>query len=61
MIPTSRKVIALTFDAGANADAVPSILTIVRRQRVPAGSSVTSRPRRVPSWRRDTGWANTPR
>ena len=35
-IPTTRRVVALTFDAGANADAVPSILATLRRQRVPA-------------------------
>lgn len=36
VIPTSRRVVALTFDAGANADAVPSILATLRRQGVPA-------------------------
>jgi peptidoglycan/xylan/chitin deacetylase (PgdA/CDA1 family) len=36
VIPTSRRVVALTFDAGANADAVPSILATLRRQAVPA-------------------------
>jgi peptidoglycan/xylan/chitin deacetylase (PgdA/CDA1 family) len=35
-IPTTRHVVALTFDAGANADAVPSILATLRRDRVPA-------------------------
>jgi peptidoglycan/xylan/chitin deacetylase (PgdA/CDA1 family) len=35
-IPTTRRVVALTFDAGANADAVPSILATLRRERVPA-------------------------
>jgi peptidoglycan/xylan/chitin deacetylase (PgdA/CDA1 family) len=35
-IPTSRRVVALTFDAGANADAVPSILATLRREGVPA-------------------------
>jgi peptidoglycan/xylan/chitin deacetylase (PgdA/CDA1 family) len=34
-IPTPRKVVALTFDAGANADAVPSILDTLSRNRVP--------------------------
>jgi len=34
-IPTTRKVVALTFDAGANADAVPSILATLNRNRVP--------------------------
>src|SRR5512146_1561556 len=36
VIPTSRRVVALTFDAGANADAVPSILASLRRAGVPA-------------------------
>lgn len=36
VIPTSRRVVALTFDAGANADAVPSILATLRREDVPA-------------------------
>lgn len=36
VIPTSRRVVALTFDAGANADAVPSILATLRRESVPA-------------------------
>ena len=36
VIPTSRRVVALTFDAGANADAVPSILATLRREGVPA-------------------------
>ena len=35
-IPTSRKVVALTFDAGANADAVASILATLRNTGVPA-------------------------
>jgi len=36
VIPTSRPVVALTFDAGANADGVPSILATLRREGVPA-------------------------
>lgn len=36
VIPVSRRVVALTFDAGANADAVPSILATLRREGVPA-------------------------
>jgi peptidoglycan/xylan/chitin deacetylase (PgdA/CDA1 family) len=36
VIPTTRRVIALTFDAGANADAVPAILATLRRDDVPA-------------------------
>lgn len=35
-IPTSRKVIALTFDAGANADGLPSILVTLNREHVAA-------------------------
>jgi peptidoglycan/xylan/chitin deacetylase (PgdA/CDA1 family) len=35
-IPTSTKIIALTFDAGANADAVPSILATLAREGVTA-------------------------
>jgi peptidoglycan/xylan/chitin deacetylase (PgdA/CDA1 family) len=35
VIPTTRRVVALTFDAGANADAVPSILATLRRNGVP--------------------------
>lgn len=35
-IPTSRHVVALTFDAGANADAVSSILATLRAEGVPA-------------------------
>jgi peptidoglycan/xylan/chitin deacetylase (PgdA/CDA1 family) len=35
-IPTSRKIVALTFDAGANADAVASILATLRTTGVPA-------------------------
>jgi peptidoglycan/xylan/chitin deacetylase (PgdA/CDA1 family) len=36
VIPASRPVVALTFDAGANADAVQSILATLRREGVPA-------------------------
>lgn len=35
-IPTTQRVVALTFDAGANADAVPSILATLAREHVPA-------------------------
>jgi peptidoglycan/xylan/chitin deacetylase (PgdA/CDA1 family) len=35
-MPTSRLVVALTFDAGANADAVSSILATLQRDGVPA-------------------------
>jgi hypothetical protein len=40
-IPTTRRVVALTFDAGANADAVPSILATLHRDGVPGVSSVS--------------------
>ncbi len=48
-IPTTRHVVALTFDAGANADAVSSILATLRRDGVPAtffltGNFVTAFP-----------------
>lgn len=49
-IPTKRHVVALTFDAGANADAVPSILTTLRRDHVPATFFLTGNfVRRYPS------------
>jgi peptidoglycan/xylan/chitin deacetylase (PgdA/CDA1 family) len=35
-IPTSKKVVALTFDAGANADGLASILATLRGRHVPA-------------------------
>jgi peptidoglycan/xylan/chitin deacetylase (PgdA/CDA1 family) len=35
-IPTTRRAVALTFDAGANADGVASILAMLRRDDVPA-------------------------
>lgn len=35
-LPTSRKVVALTMDAGANADGIPKILATLRRECVPA-------------------------
>ncbi len=35
-IPTSRRIVALTFDAGANADGVASILTTLRGEQVRA-------------------------
>ncbi len=36
MLPTTRKVVALTFDAGASNDGVSSILATLARERVPA-------------------------
>jgi peptidoglycan/xylan/chitin deacetylase (PgdA/CDA1 family) len=35
-IPTKRRVVALTFDAGANADGVSAILATLQRERLPA-------------------------
>ena len=35
-IPTKKKVVALTFDAGANADAVKSILATLKAENLPA-------------------------
>lgn len=35
-LPTKKKVVALTFDAGANADAVKSILATLKREELPA-------------------------
>jgi peptidoglycan/xylan/chitin deacetylase (PgdA/CDA1 family) len=40
-IPTSAPVVALTFDAGANADAVPSILRTLKDRNVPASFFLT--------------------
>jgi len=42
-IPTSRKIVALTFDAGANADAVPSILRTLAAENVPGTFFLTGR------------------
>jgi len=36
VVPTSQKLVALTFDAGANSAGLPSILATLRDQRVPA-------------------------
>jgi peptidoglycan/xylan/chitin deacetylase (PgdA/CDA1 family) len=40
-IPTSRKVVALTFDAGANADGVDSILDTLAKEKVAASFYLT--------------------
>ena len=40
-VPTAQKVVALTFDAGANGDGVPSILATLKAQRVPASFYLT--------------------
>ncbi|HEX2498360.1 MAG TPA: polysaccharide deacetylase family protein [Actinomycetes bacterium] len=42
-IPTSRKVVALTFDAGANADGVSSILQMLAAKDVPGTFFLTGR------------------
>jgi peptidoglycan/xylan/chitin deacetylase (PgdA/CDA1 family) len=42
-VPTSAKVVALTFDAGANGDAVGSILSTLRLKAVPATFFLTGR------------------
>ena len=34
-LPTSQRVVALTFDAGANADAIPEILDTLQSEKVP--------------------------
>lgn len=47
VLPTSRKVVALTFDAGANADAVPSILQTLASTCTPATFFLTG------AWSRD--------
>lgn len=51
-LPTSKHVVALTFDAGANADGVPKIVATLRAKDVPAtffltGSWVTSFPQQA--------------
>ena len=65
-ILTTRRVVALTFDAGANADAVPSILATLRRLGVPAtffltGNFIANQAGYVPvRWTVDTlGWEGT--
>jgi peptidoglycan/xylan/chitin deacetylase (PgdA/CDA1 family) len=40
-IPTSRRVVALTFDAGANGDAVSSILATLSKEKVAASFYLT--------------------
>lgn len=42
-IPTTAKVVALTFDAGANPDGVSSVLATLARERVPATFFLTGR------------------
>jgi peptidoglycan/xylan/chitin deacetylase (PgdA/CDA1 family) len=42
-LPTTKKVVALTFDAGANADGVPSILATLAEADVPATFFLTGK------------------
>jgi peptidoglycan/xylan/chitin deacetylase (PgdA/CDA1 family) len=42
-LPTSKKVVALTFDAGANADGVPSILQTLAQKGVPGTVFLTGK------------------
>src|SRR6059036_2747612 len=42
-LPTNENVVALTFDAGANADAVPSILQTLSAKGVPATFFLTGK------------------
>jgi peptidoglycan/xylan/chitin deacetylase (PgdA/CDA1 family) len=42
-VPTTQKVVALTFDAGANADGVPSILSTLEATNTPATFFLTGR------------------
>jgi peptidoglycan/xylan/chitin deacetylase (PgdA/CDA1 family) len=62
VIPTNAKVVALTFDAGANADGVTSILSTLSNQHVPAsffltGAFTTSFPARAKAVAAQAGWA----
>jgi peptidoglycan/xylan/chitin deacetylase (PgdA/CDA1 family) len=43
VIPTDQRIVALTFDAGANSAGLPSILTTLRDQRVSATFFLTGR------------------
>lgn len=55
-LPTSAKVVALTFDAGANANGVPSILATLRGQCIPATFFLTGEwTRDFPAMTRDIG------
>jgi peptidoglycan/xylan/chitin deacetylase (PgdA/CDA1 family)/predicted small secreted protein len=42
-LPTSKRVVALTFDAGANADGIPSILATLAETGVPATFFLTGK------------------
>lgn len=55
-IPTSNRVVALTFDAGANADGLASILATLATKRVPASFFLTGDwVRNFPSQARQVG------
>jgi peptidoglycan/xylan/chitin deacetylase (PgdA/CDA1 family) len=43
VLPTSQPVVALTFDAGANADAIPSILSTLSKYHIPATFFLTGK------------------
>jgi peptidoglycan/xylan/chitin deacetylase (PgdA/CDA1 family) len=60
-IPTSQKVVALTFDAGANADAVPKILATLQAERVPATFFLTGDwVRHYPAQTKQIAWSGYP-
>lgn len=42
-LPTKRKIVALTFDCGANADGIPAILRTLARKKAPATFFLTGR------------------
>jgi peptidoglycan/xylan/chitin deacetylase (PgdA/CDA1 family) len=55
-LPTTQRVVALTFDAGANANGVPSILNTLRSQCIPATFFLTGEfTRDFPAVTRDIG------
>ncbi len=55
-LPTTSRVVALTFDAGANADAIPEILATLRSQKIPATFFLTGAwARAFPAQAREVG------
>jgi peptidoglycan/xylan/chitin deacetylase (PgdA/CDA1 family) len=55
-LPTTTRVVALTFDAGANANAIPEILATLRSENVPATFFLTGDwVRHFPAQARDVG------
>jgi len=55
-LPTTTRVVALTFDAGANANAIPEILATLRSENVPATFFLTGNwVRHFPAQARDVG------